>query len=465
MSRPSSAKPRPNSLGVLILAAGEGTRMESSLPKVLHPVGGRPMLSYPLRAAQALKPHGIGIVVGHQAETVQKAALEMNPSSTRPIAFIRQKHPTGSGGAVLEAVGFLKKFQTAIVLCGDTPLLGFETLSALLQYHRQQKGQVTLLSARLANPKGYGRVVRSPTGDVLRIVEETEASPKEAAISEINSGAYCFEAALLLKALEDLRPNGPKRERYLTDALELIRRQGGRITAYLSSNPEEALGINTRIQLSQAERVLNRRHLERLMLSGVTVIDPMHTYVDADVEVGRDSVLLPGTLLRGKTRVGKNCVIGPFCFIENSAIEDGCRVRSSHIADSRILEGSAVGPFAHMRGGAVVGPKARIGNFSELKNSRVGAGSKVPHLSYIGDTEMGPEVNIGAGTITCNYDGVRKNKTLIGAKAFVGSNVNLVAPVRVGRGAKIGAGSTITEDVPDGVLAIARARQENKVRK
>ena len=466
MKKSSSASSvRPGSLGVLILAAGEGTRMESTLPKVLHLVGGRPMLFYGLRLANALKPAGIGVVIGHQADLVQKEIEAMCKGwLTRPITFIRQSKPTGSGGAVLESIPFLKKFQTAIVTCGDSPLLTFETVYALANSHREQKGQVTLLTARLANPKGYGRVVRSPLGEVLRIVEETEVSLKEAAITEVNSGTYAFEVAPLLGAAKELVPQGPKREIYLTTALELVRQRGGRVNAHATANSDEALGVNTRIQLAHVERVLNRRCLDRLMLSGVTVVDPTHTYVDADVEVGQDTILLPGTILKGKTSIGKGCVVGPFTTIENSSFGNNCEVRCSFVKEARILEKTSVGPYSHLRPGTVAGPRARIGNFSEIKNSRIGFGSKVPHLSYIGDCEIAEDVNIGAGTITCNYDGVEKHKTIIGAKAFVGSNVNFVAPVKIGRGAKIGAGSTITEDVPEGALAIARARQENKQR-
>jgi len=450
--------------GVLILAAGEGTRMESSLPKVLHPVGGKPMVFYTLRLANALKPNGIGVVVGYEADKVKASVTEVAKGwgANRLPHFILQKQATGSGGAVLEAIPFLKKFQTAMVLCGDTPLLSYETLYALLNYHKEQKCQVTLLTAKMQNPKGYGRVVRGPLGDVLKVVEDSEAQGKEAAITEVNSGAYCFETALLMETVKELKPAGQKREQYLTAALELIRRKGGRIAAYLSPSNEEIIGINSRIQLAQAERVINRRVLERLMLSGVTVIDPSHTYADTDVEVERDTVLLPGTILRGKTKIGRECRIGPHTLIENATVGNGCDVRFSQIVESRLLEKSTVGPFANIRPNSVIGPRAKIGNFTELKSAKIGFGSKVPHLSYIGDAEIAEDVNVGAGTITCNYDGVDKHKTVIGAKAFIGSNVNLVAPVTIGRGAKIGAGSTITENVPQGALAIARSRQINK---
>ncbi|MFH2204716.1 MAG: bifunctional UDP-N-acetylglucosamine diphosphorylase/glucosamine-1-phosphate N-acetyltransferase GlmU [Elusimicrobiota bacterium] len=454
-------------LAVLILAAGQGTRMQSSVPKVLHALGGRPLIYYLLRLANALKPAGIGIVVGHQEAIVRKEITDSlkDWGISRSITYIRQKNPTGSGGAVLDSLPFLNKFQTALVMCGDAPLLTFDTLYALHNQHRTEKGQVTMLTARLHSPHGYGRIIRSPIGEVMRIVEQSHATQKEAAICEVNSGTYCFEVPLLADAVKKLRPQGSKKELYLTDCLEHVRSNGGRVTAYLSAMSEEILGVNTRVQLAQAERVLNRRMLERLMLSGVTIIDPNHIYVDADVEVGQDSVLYPGTILKGKTKIGRNCQIGPYTQIEDSAIGNDCSVVFSLVRSSRILEKSSIGPYSHVRPESVIGPRARVGNFSEIKASRIGFGSKVPHLSYIGDAEIAEDVNVGAGTITCNYDGHKKHKTIIGPKVFIGSNVNLIAPVKVGRGAKIGAGSTITEDVPEGSLAIERGTQVNKVKK
>jgi bifunctional UDP-N-acetylglucosamine pyrophosphorylase/glucosamine-1-phosphate N-acetyltransferase len=451
-------------VGVLILAAGEGTRMESTVPKVLHHVGGRPMLFYTLRLANALKPAAIGVVVGYEAERVKASVNEMAKDCgiNRPIQFIHQKKALGSGNAVLESIPFLKKFKSVIVLCGDTPLLTYESLYALLHSHEEQKGQVTLLTARLSNPKGYGRIVRSPLGEVQRIVEESVGSPKELAITEINSGAYCFELDALLQGLKEIGEKGPKKEHFLTDVLELIRAKGGKVNAYMSQAPEEVLGVNSRIQLSAAERIMNRRMLERLMLSGVTILDPQSTHVDADVEIGQDSVIYPSTILRGKTKIGKMCRVGPFTYMYDAQIGNECEIRISQLDTCRVLEKSQIGPYSNIRPESVIGPRARIGNFTEVKASRIGFGTKVNHLSYIGDAEIHEDVNIGAGTITCNYDGKAKHKTTIAAKAFVGSNVNLIAPVKIGRGAKIAAGSTVTEDVPDEALAIARARQVNK---
>ncbi len=460
----SHAKKGQGQLAALILAAGQGTRMESSIPKVLHHVGGRPMLYYVLRIANALKPGAIGVVVGHESDEVKKKTLEMAKSVgfNRPIQFILQKKPLGSGNAVVESLPFLRKFKTGIVMCGDTPLLTYESMYNLALTHDQLKGQATLLTARIANPKGYGRIVRGALGEVQRIVEESVASPKELGISEVNSGAYVFEIDALIAGLKQIGAKGPKKEHFLTDMMEVIRAKGGRIHAYTTTSAEEALGVNNRSQLAVAERILNKRMLERLMISGVTIRDPQSTHVDADVEIGQDTVIYPGTILRGKTKIGRMCRIGPFTHIEDTQIGNECEVRFSYVLQSRLLEKTSVGPFAHIRPDSSIGPRARVGNFTEVKASRIGFGSKVNHLSYIGDADIAEDVNIGAGTITCNYDGKAKHKTSIGAKAFVGSNVNLIAPVKVGRGAKIAAGSTVTEDVPDDALAIARARQVNK---
>jgi bifunctional UDP-N-acetylglucosamine pyrophosphorylase/glucosamine-1-phosphate N-acetyltransferase len=460
----SEKKNGQGQLAALILAAGQGTRMESSIPKVLHHVGGRPMLFYILRIANALKPGAIGIVVGHAADEVKRSTLEMAKSVgfNRPIQFIHQNKPLGSGNAVLEALPFLKKFKTGVVMCGDTPLLTYESIYNLVLTHDQMKGQATLLTARVSNPKGYGRIIRGALGEVQRIVEESVASSKELAISEINSGAYVFELESLVAGLKGIGAKGPKKEHFLTDVMEVIRGKGGRIHAYATVNSEEVQGINNRAQLAVAERILNKRMLERLMISGVTIRDPQSTHVDADVEIGQDSVLYPGTILRGHTKIGRSCRIGPYTHIEDTVIGNECEVRFSYVLSSRLLEKTSVGPFAHIRPDSVIGPRARIGNFTEVKASKVGSGSKVNHLSYIGDADIAEDVNIGAGTITCNYDGKEKHKTTIGAKAFIGSNVNLIAPVKIGRGAKVAAGSTVTEDVPDNALAIARSRQINK---
>ncbi|MHB2026429.1 MAG: bifunctional UDP-N-acetylglucosamine diphosphorylase/glucosamine-1-phosphate N-acetyltransferase GlmU [Elusimicrobiota bacterium] len=457
----TNSKKSAGALGILVLAAGEGSRMASDTPKVLHQIGGRPMLFHVLRTANALKPSAIGVVIGHQGELVKAACSDMAKDGgiLRPLTCVRQKEQKGSADAVLSALPFLKKFKTAVILCADAPLISYESLFALLKLHREQSNQITFLTAKMSNPRGYGRVVRGHLGEILRIVEESVASPKEIAISEINSGVYCFETSALISGIKRIAPKGPKNERFLTDVLEVTRSAGGRIGAHVASSPDEVLGVNTRAQLAAAQKVFNRRSIDRLMASGVTVLDPQATYVDADVEVGRDCVLYPGCVLRGKTKIGRACLVGPYCHIMDSDIGPECQISMSQLSGCRILEKTAIGPFSHIRAGSVIGPQARVGNFSEVKASRVGMGSKVSHLSYIGDTDIREDVNIGAGAITCNFDGKNKHKTIIEAGAFVGSNVNLVAPVKIGKMARIAAGSTVTDDVPEKTLAIARARQ------
>jgi bifunctional UDP-N-acetylglucosamine pyrophosphorylase/glucosamine-1-phosphate N-acetyltransferase len=459
-------KPVKNSqIAVLILAAGSGTRMESDLPKVLHPICGRPMLFHILRVASALKPASIGIVIGHQAEIVKKAAMGMvkECSISKPPQFIHQKKLLGSGNAVLESLPILKKFKSVVVLCADTPLITYESLYCLIQNHQAHNNLATILSAKVLNPKGYGRVIRSPLGEVLKIVEEALATPKEAVVNEINSGSYIFEVSALIEGLKEIGVKGEKKEHFLTDILEILRSKGGRIAAHLTPNSEEAGGVNTRAQLAAAERIMNRRILDRLMLSGVTIKDTVSVHIDCDADIARDVVIEPFVVIAGKSKIGKNTRIGAFSKLSNVEIGAECEIEMSRLDSCRVLEKCEIGPFSHIRPGSVVGPRARVGNFSEVKASRIGAGSKVSHLSYIGDAEIGDEVNVGAGTITCNFDGKKKNRTVVETGAFVGSNVNLVAPVKVGRYARIAAGSTITEDVPAKALAIARERQINKV--
>ncbi len=453
-----------DSIAVLILAAGGGTRMESDLPKTLHPICGRPMLFYVLRLANALKPSAIGMVVGHGVEDVKRTAVGIAKECalSKPIQFVLQKKLLGSGHAVMEALPFLKRFKSAVIVCADTPLITYESLYALIQTHQAQQNLATLLTAKIAKPKGYGRIVRSPLGDVLRVVEESVAAPKELAITEVNSGSYVFEVSALLESLKEIGVKGEKKEHFLTDILEIVRSKSGRIGAYVSQTPEEIHGVNTRIQLAAAQRTMNRRILDRLMLSGVTIKDPSSVHTDCDVDIKRDSVIEPFVVISGKTRIGKSSRIGSFSRLSNVEVGDDCEVSMSSLDSCRILDNSSVGPFANIRPGSVIGPRAKIGNFSEVKASHIDAGSKVNHLSYIGDADIREDVNIGAGTITCNFDGKMKHQTVIDTGAFIGSNVNLVAPVKVGRNARVAAGSTITENVPPKNLAIARARQVNK---
>jgi bifunctional UDP-N-acetylglucosamine pyrophosphorylase/glucosamine-1-phosphate N-acetyltransferase len=366
----------------------------------------------------------------------------------------------------MQAEQKLKNFHgNILVMCADTPLVKTTTLSVLLNFHSREKNSATVLTVMNENPFGYGRILRSPTGQVEKIVEEKDASREIKKLKEINSGIYCFESPLIWDALKDIKSENAKKEYYLTDVIDILNRQGKKVGGCTICGVNEVMGVNSRVDLSAAEKAKRFEILEKLMMSGVTVIDPSTTYVSADAAIGADTVVLPGTTIEGKTIIGSNCSIGPSAFISDSTIGDMVNVKSSYIFDSNIGSEVKIGPFSHIRPGTVLKKGVRVGNFSEVKKSTVNEGSKVNHLTYIGDAEIGKNVNIGAGTITCNYDGMKKHKTTIGDRVFVGSNVNFVAPVKIGSEALIGAGSTITEDVPSKALAIARARQINKTRK
>ena len=453
--------------GVLILAAGFGTRMKSELPKVLHCAGGRPLLAHVLRAADALGPSGLCVVVGHKAALV-RGELEKNAVAwgiKSPLEVLEQKNLTGSGTAAIEAASFIKKFKKVLVLCGDAPFIRPATLSAMAKTCSGGASAV-VLTAIVPDPHGYGRIVRGKGDTVAKIVEQAGASPEIDAITEINSGIYLFNSAALLKVLPRLKPNLPKNEYYITDAVEYIGADGGAVIASRAADHTEVLGINSRRQLAQAEKLLRGRKLYELMDSGVTITDPDTTYIDDSVTIGPDTIIYPGSHIYGATVIGSNCVVGPNVFIKDMSIAANCEILlGSHLAESSIDEHCVIGPYSRIRPKCALAQGAKVGNFSELKAATIGKGSKVPHLSYVGDAEIGAAVNVGAGTITCNYDGVKKHRTVLGDGVFVGSNVNLVAPVTVGERAKLGAGSTITDDVPAGALAIARARQIIKEKK
>ncbi|HRY29472.1 MAG TPA: bifunctional UDP-N-acetylglucosamine diphosphorylase/glucosamine-1-phosphate N-acetyltransferase GlmU [Elusimicrobiota bacterium] len=437
---------------VLVLAAGEGTRMKSSLPKVLHEAAGEPLLEHVFRAAAPLRGP-VGVVVGHGAERVRERYAGR-------CLFFLQKRRLGSGDAVKSAAAWLKRRGgDVVVLCGDAPLIRPGTLKRLTAVHRREKNAVTLLTARVSDPFGYGRIVRDAVGRPRAIVEHRDATPEQRRIDEINSGMYCFRAKDLRAALKRLRPDNEKKEYYLTDAVAFLADRGRPVGALCLDSEEEVLGVNRRSELAAADKILRRRTLEKLMAAGVTVVDPDSTYVDAGVRVGRDTVLYPQTFLKGRTAVGRGGRIGPFSFLQDCRVGDDAELRAVFAYGSVVGPGARVGPFTHLRPGTRIGAGARVGNFVETKNSRVGPKSKVSHLSYVGDAVLGADVNVGAGAITCNYDGFRKHRTHIGSGAFVGSNANLVAPVRVGRGAIVGAGSTIVRDVPADALALERATE------
>jgi bifunctional UDP-N-acetylglucosamine pyrophosphorylase/glucosamine-1-phosphate N-acetyltransferase len=444
------------SLQALVLAAGRGTRMKSTCAKVLHTAFELPLLEHVLRAAGRLTPEPLTVVVGHQAEAVEAAF------AGRGLVFVRQEPQLGTGHAVrLAAAQLARQPQRAVlVIYGDMPLLRPETLKTLAETHFAQRAVATLLTCVLDDPGAYGRVVRDEAGHVRRIVEAADATPGERAIREINAGVYVFEVPALERALARLENENAQGELYLTDVIELLSREERLVQALTSDDPSEALGVNTLAELAQASEVLRARRLASLMSAGVVVERPDTVSVGPDAQIAPEAVLRPFTLVEGGSIIEAGARVGPFVRIVNcrvgaqAQILDHCLLR-----DSSVGPGASVGPFAHVRPESVIGAQARVGNFVELKKTHLGDGSKAPHLSYLGDSTIGPRVNVGAGTITCNYDGARKHPTRIEAGVFVGSNATLVAPLTIGAGAYIGAGSVVTEDVPADALALGRARQ------
>lgn len=440
----------------VVLAAGQGKRMKSKLYKVLHPVCGKPMVGHVLDTVKATGCQRNVVVVGHGAEKV-KAYLGEDAE------YVLQDVQLGTGHAVKQAKDLLGSEEgTTIVICGDTPLVMKETLEGMMALHEAQNAAATVLTAVMEQPAGYGRIIRGEDGGVLKIVEQKDCTESEAAVHEINTGTYCFDNAKLFAALEKVTNTNNQQEYYLTDVIGILRAQGDIVLGYQTHDATESIGVNDRLALSEAEGYMRQRINRGHMLGGVTIIDPASTYIGADVEIGADTVLYPGTVLKGKTVIGEDCVIGPASEIENCVIRDGAVVKQSVLNQAKVGARASVGPFAYLRPGAVLGQEVKIGDFVEIKNATIGDGSKVSHLSYVGDAEIGKNVNIGCGAITVNYDGYNKSKTEIGDDAFIGSNVNLVAPVTVGKGAFVVAGSTITRSVSENDLAIARARQENK---
>ncbi|MDD3581194.1 MAG: bifunctional UDP-N-acetylglucosamine diphosphorylase/glucosamine-1-phosphate N-acetyltransferase GlmU [Desulfobacca sp.] len=442
-------------LVAIVLAAGKGTRMKSQLAKVLHPIMGRPMLAYPLETLKNLGINQIIAVVGYQAEAV-KAAF-----SDYPVTFVVQEPQLGTGHAVQVACQTLDRNQgSVLVVCGDVPLLPEAYLEALYHQHQQTGAAATVLTVELTDPGSYGRLVKDGQGNILKIVEARDATPEELSIREINTGIYCFQIPFLLNALEKLRPDNDQQELYLTDVIAQAQAQNLQVSSLKAPEAISFQGINTRVDLSIVSRRVCQQINERHMLAGVTLIDPEATYIEADVEIGPDTVIYPNCYLMGNTRLGSGCILEPNVKIVDSTLGTRVTIKmATVITESIIADEVQIGPFAHLRPLSEIRDKARIGNFVEVKKSLIHPGVKAGHLSYLGDAEIGPEVNIGAGTITCNYDGQKKHQTIIEAGVFIGSNSALVAPVRIGEGAYVGAGSTITADVPPGKLAIARGRQ------
>lgn len=442
-------------LNAIVLAAGQGTRMKSAYPKVLHTILGRPMLKYVIDSAKQAGAESILVVVGFEGEQVIQS---LGPD----YQYIWQREQLGTGHAVLMAEPALSGLTgDLLVLYGDTPLLEPETIKELVLKKRNQKAVAAILTTILNNPTGYGRIMRDSQGNIEGIIEDKDASPEEKEIKEVNTGVYCFEILSLLKALKLLSPRNAQGEYYLTDVFKIFVEQGLPITGVLTGEAEQVMGPNDRVQLSATEKSLKLKINTGLMKQGVTICDPYFTYIAPQVRIGRDTTILPGTFILGNTIIGENCTIGPHTRITDSIIDSNTEITYSQVTGAHIGPNNCVGPFANIRPGTVSDDYVRIGDFVEIKNSHLGAGSKAAHLTYLGDAQVGKDVNIGAGTITCNYDGVNKHQTVINDGAFIGSNTNLVAPVRIGAGATVGAGSTITKNVPDKALAVSRSHQEN----
>jgi bifunctional UDP-N-acetylglucosamine pyrophosphorylase/glucosamine-1-phosphate N-acetyltransferase len=440
----------------VVLAAGRGTRMKSARAKVLHQALGVPLLEHVLRALRALPIDPVTVVVGHQADAVEAAF------AGRDLRFVRQDPPRGTGHALQVARDAIASnpAKTLLVVSGDVPLLRPETLLSLLEVHERSRAAATLLTVELDQPGAYGRVLRGTDGQVRSIVEARDASDEERRVREINAGIYAFDVAQVLPLLPGLQPQNDQGEYYLTDVIGLLRSAGRSVHALKASDPAEALGVNTVGELGEVARILRERRVADLMSAGVALEDPASTHIGLDVTVEADAVLRPYTILEGRTTVASGAVVGPFVRLVDAHIGAGAQVLDHCLLRECVVEaGASIGPFAHLRPESHVGARAKVGNFVELKKTRLGEGSKAPHLSYLGDATIGSGVNIGAGTITCNYDGQTKSPTGIGAGAFIGSDVTLVAPLTVGAGAYVGAGSVITEDVPDGALALGRTRQ------
>ncbi|KXO89069.1 bifunctional UDP-N-acetylglucosamine diphosphorylase/glucosamine-1-phosphate N-acetyltransferase GlmU [Tsukamurella pseudospumae] len=453
-----------NGTAVVILAAGAGTRMRSKTPKVLHTIAGRTLLGHALHAAAGTRPDHLVVVVGHDRDRVSAAALGTADELDHAILVAVQAEQRGTGDAVQAGLGALPDdfAGTVVVTAADVPLLDTTTLQELLDTHTDGAGAaVTVLTTAVADPTGYGRVLRTQDGQVTQIVEQKDATPEQLAITEINSGVYAFDHVHLVSALAQLRPDNSQGELYLTDVIGIARAAGQLVRGDHVDDEMLVAGCNDRIQLSQLGREMNRRIVEGHQLAGVTVIDPESTYIDVDVEIAQDVTIEPGSHLRGATVIAEDAVIGPDTTLVDTEVGAGATVLRSEVHLSAIRENATVGPFSYLRPNTDLGPRGKIGAFAETKNAQIGAGSKIPHLSYIGDATVGEGSNIGCATVTVNYDGVNKHRTVIGDHARIGSDTMLIAPVEVGDGAYTGAGTVIKRDVPPGALAVSAADQRN----
>ena len=442
-------------LVAVILAAGKGTRMRSKYPKVLHKVGGKPMLQHVIDAASVAGCDEKVVIVGHEAELVEAMV-----GSQGKIAL--QAEQLGTGHAVMQTAEALKGFTgTALILCGDTPLLDGEELKKFCEAHKASGAAATVLTAIMDDPFGYGRIVRDANGNVQAIVEQKDATEAQKVIKEINTGIYCMECPLMFDVLATLTNDNAQGEYYLTDVLEKLNQAGQKVGGVITEDSDMVMGINSRKQLSVAEGVMRQRILDKLMDSGVTIMDPASTFIEGSVKIGRDTIIYPYTWLEGSTEIGEDCEIGPNARFTNVKVGNDNHLQFIYAHDCEVKNHVTAGPYVHLRPDTVISDHVKIGNYVEVKNSNVGEGTKLPHLTYIGDSDIGSGVNMGCGCITVNYDGKKKHRTIIGDNAFVGCNTNLVAPVTVQANTYIGAGSTITKEVPENALGIARAKQKN----
>ncbi|MBC8578553.1 MAG: bifunctional UDP-N-acetylglucosamine diphosphorylase/glucosamine-1-phosphate N-acetyltransferase GlmU [Zhenhengia sp.] len=439
----------------IILAAGQGTRMKSGTSKVLHEIFHKPLVYYPIEAARYAGAQEVCLVVGHKSEEVMKTFGDT-------VKYALQAERLGTGHAVMQAMDFIGDDGEILVLYGDTPLITAQTIEKMLAFHRKKKNAVTVLSALVDDPTGYGRIVRDESKHFVKIVEQKDATDEEKRITEINGGMYVFEAKHLKSALSKITNNNKQQEYYLTDTIEILLHEGYNVDAIAIMNPDDILGVNSREQLAQATAIMKQRINRKHMDNGVTLIDPHHTYIDPEVEIGQDTVIEPGCIIEGNTSIGENCLIGYNTKIRNCKVGNSVAIESSMLIDSQIDEGCHIGPFAYIRPNSHIGAKVKIGDFVEIKNATIGEGTKVSHLTYIGDADVGCDVNFGCGTVVVNYDGEKKHRTIIKDHAFIGCNTNLVSPVVIEENVYTAAGSTITQDVPKNSLAIARARQEIK---
>jgi bifunctional UDP-N-acetylglucosamine pyrophosphorylase/glucosamine-1-phosphate N-acetyltransferase len=440
----------------IVLAAGQGKRMKSKLYKVMHPVCGKPMVGHVIDILEQLQVNRTVVVVGYGAEMVQ------NYLGGR-AEYVLQSEQLGTGHAVIQAKDLLQNEEgTTIVICGDTPLVKAETLLKMIEIHQSNKASATILTAELINPEGYGRILRDVQGNVVNIVEQKDCSESERAIKEINAGTYLFDNRSLFEALSQVNNNNVQQEYYLTDVIGIMQKEGKLIVGFCTDDATEVIGVNDRVALSEAEGFMRQRIIKKHMLNGVTITDPTNTYIEKEVQIGEDTVLLPGCLLRGHTIIGSDCEVGPHSELTNTLVGDRVQIKHSVLSEAVVGHECTIGPFAYLRPGARLGERVKIGDFVEIKNASLDNDTKVSHLSYIGDAAVGKNVNFGCGAITVNYDGFNKQLTEIGDNAFVGSNTNLIAPVKIGKGAYVVAGSTITHEVKEDDMAIARERQTNK---